>query len=39
MELTHLRYFEAVARLSNVTRAAAEQHIAQPSLSKAIRGL
>ncbi|MBA3469859.1 MAG: LysR family transcriptional regulator [Herpetosiphonaceae bacterium] len=39
MELTHLRYFEAIARLGTVTRAAAEQHIAQPSLSKALRGL
>lgn len=39
MELHHLRYFEAVARLGNVTRAARELHVAQPSLSRQIQGL
>src|SRR5436190_16083556 len=39
MELRHLRYFEAVARLSHVTRAAAELHVAQPALSKQLRDL
>lgn len=39
MELHHLRYFEAVARLGHVTQAARELHIAQPSLSKQIQVL
>lgn len=39
MDLHHLRYFEAVARLGHVTRAAQELHIAQPSLSKQIQTL
>lgn len=39
MDLHHLRYFEAVARLGYVTRAAHELHIAQPSLSKQIKVL
>ncbi len=39
MELRHLKYFEAVARHSHVTRAAAELHIAQPALSKQVSQL
>jgi LysR family transcriptional regulator, transcription activator of glutamate synthase operon len=39
MDVHHLRYFEAVARLGHVTRAAQELHIAQPSLSKQIQTL
>lgn len=39
MELLQLKYFQVVARLENVTRAAEELHIAQPSLSKTIARL
>lgn len=39
MNLEQLRSFEAVARLSHFTRAAAELFIAQPSLSRQIRAL
>ena len=39
MELHQLRYFCAVARAGNFTRAAEEQHIAQPSLSQQVRKL
>jgi LysR family hydrogen peroxide-inducible transcriptional activator len=39
MELHQLRYFCAVVRAGNFTRAAQDQHVAQPSLSQQIRKL
>jgi DNA-binding transcriptional LysR family regulator len=39
MELRQLGYFQVVARLENMTAAAEELHIAQPSLSKSIAHL
>jgi len=39
VELHQLRYFCAVARSGNFTRAAEEQHVAQPSLSQQVRKL
>ncbi|WP_309396080.1 LysR family transcriptional regulator [Cerasicoccus maritimus] len=39
MEMHQLRYFRAVARTGNFTRAAEQCHIAQPSLSQQIRKL
>ncbi|HVB56897.1 MAG TPA: LysR substrate-binding domain-containing protein [Candidatus Acidoferrales bacterium] len=39
MELHQLRYFCAVARAGNFTRAAENQHVAQPSLSQQIHKL
>lgn len=39
MDIRVLRYCETIARLGNITRAAAELHIAQPALSVAVRKL
>lgn len=39
MEMHQIRYFLAVARTLNFTQAAEECHVAQPSLSRAIRKL
>jgi DNA-binding transcriptional LysR family regulator len=39
MEMHHVRYFLAVARLLNFTRAAEECNVAQPSLTRAIKQL
>ncbi|GMA57787.1 hypothetical protein GCM10025858_22900 [Alicyclobacillus sacchari] len=39
MELLQLEYFQTVARLQHMTKAAEELQIAQPSLSKTISRL
>ena len=39
MELRTLRYFLAVAREENMTRAANMLHVTQPTLSKRLKGL
>ncbi len=39
MELRQLEYFQAVARLGSVTKAAEQQNVAQPSVSVAIKKL
>lgn len=39
MEMHQIRYFLAVARVLNFTRAAEECHVAQPSLSRAVKRL
>lgn len=39
MEMHQVRYFLAVARILNFTRAAEECHVAQPSLTRAIKQL
>ena len=39
MEIRTLRYFLAVAREENMTRAAEQLHVTQPTLSKTLRSL
>ncbi len=39
MDLQKLIYLEAIARLGSFTKAAAEQHISQPAITKAIKQL
>ena len=39
MEIRTLRYFLAVAREENMTRAAEQLHVTQPTLSKTLKGL
>ena len=39
MEIRTLRYFLAVAREENMSRAAEQLHVTQPTLSKALKAL
>lgn len=39
MDVQHMRYFLSVAQLLNFTRAAAEHHIAQPSMSQIVASM
>ena len=39
MDIQHLRYFLSVAKFLNFTKAAEEQHVAQPSMSQIIRSM
>ena len=39
IDLTHLRYFQSVARCGSLSQAARELHVSQPTLSVAMQGL
>lgn len=39
MDLLHIRYFQKVAELGNMTRASEELHVAQPAISKIVKNL
>ena len=39
LNFTSLQYFQKTAELEHLTKAAEELHIAQPALSRTIRGL
>ncbi len=39
MNLTHLEYFRAVARMGNVTKAAEHLHVTQPTISNSLKTL
>jgi DNA-binding transcriptional LysR family regulator len=39
MKLIQLQYFQAACRFNNITKAAEELHVSQPSISMAIKGL
>lgn len=39
MKLTQLQYFQTICKYNNITRASAELHVSQPSLSNAIKEL
>lgn len=39
MTLTQLKYFQTICKYNNITRASAELHISQPSLSSAVKEL
>ena len=39
MTFTQLKYFQTICKYNNITRASAELHISQPSLSNAVREL
>ncbi|MBR4195643.1 MAG: LysR family transcriptional regulator [Synergistaceae bacterium] len=39
MQMSHLRYFAEIARVKNMTLAAKNLHVSQPSLTYAVRVL
>ena len=39
MTLIQLKYFQTICKYNNITRASAELHVSQPSLSNAVKEL